>query len=73
MTEKTKSKIPGCTNVTLWYGSSVYDTRQMSALIDSLIQEAESLGIPTITKRKKESLIGKWSEKSEKKKEKENE
>lgn len=71
MTEKTKSKIPGCTNVTLWYGSSVYDTRQMSALIDSLIQEAESLGIPTITEREKESLIGKWSEKSEKKKEKE--
>ena len=72
MTEKTKSKIPGCTNVTLWYGSSVYDTKQMSALIDSLIQDAEALGIPTITEREKEQLIGRWTVKEEKKKEKKN-
>lgn len=73
MTEKTKSKIPGCTNVTLWYGSSVYDTKQMSALIDSLIQDAEALGIPTITEKEKEQLIGRWTVKEEKKKEKKNE
>ena len=72
MTEKTKSKIPGCTNVTLWYGSSVYDTKQMSALIDSLIQDAEALGIPTITEKEKEQLIGRWTVKEEKKKEKKN-
>lgn len=68
MTEKTKSKIPGCTNVTLWYGSSVYDSAQMHALIDSLIQEAEQLGIPTITEKEKEKLLGNWTVKSEKKK-----
>ena len=72
MTEKTKSKIHGCTNVTLWYGSSVYDSRQMSMLIDSLIQDAEALGIPTITEKEKERLIGKWTVKEEKKKEKNN-
>lgn len=67
MTEKTKSKIPGCTNVTLWYGSSVYDSRQMAALIDSLIQEAEGQGIVTITEKEKEQLLGKWTVKQEKK------
>ena len=67
MTEKTKSKIPGCTNVTLWYGSSVYDSRQMAALIDSLIQEAEGQGIATITEKEKEQLLGKWTVKQEKK------
>ena len=67
MTEKAKSKIPGCTNVTLWYGSSVYDSRQMSALIDSLIQEAEAQGIATITEKEKEQLLGKWTIKQEKK------
>lgn len=68
MTEKTKSKIPGCTNVTLWYGSSVYDSKQMSALIDSVIQEAEQQGISTITEKEKEQLLGKWTVKQEKKK-----
>lgn len=68
MTEKTKSKIPGCTNVTLWYGSSVYDSKQMAALIDSVIQEAEQQGISTITEKEKEQLLGKWTVKQEKKK-----
>lgn len=67
MSEKTKSKIPGCTNVTLWYGSSVYDSKQMSDLIDSLIQDAEEQGISTITEKEKEQLLGKWTVKQEKK------
>jgi hypothetical protein len=46
-TDTLKSRIDGCTNVILYYGSSVYDSQQMSRLIDSLVQEAEGLGIPT--------------------------
>lgn len=46
-TDTLKSRIEGCTNVILYYGSSVYDSQQMSRLIDSLVQEAEGLGIPT--------------------------
>lgn len=68
MTEKVKSKIPGCTNVTLWYGSSVYNSKQMASLIDSLIQDAEALGIPTLTEKEKEKLLGRWTTKTEKKK-----
>ena len=54
------SKLPGCTNVILYYGSSTYDTAQMSRLIDLLIQEAEQLGIPTM-KDEAAELIGRWN------------
>ena len=53
------SKLPGCTNVILYYGSSTYDTAQMSRLIDLLIQEAEQLGIPTMNAEAAE-LVGRW-------------
>lgn len=46
-TETYKSKLKGCTNVILYYGSSTYTTQQMALLIDHLIQDAEALGIPT--------------------------
>lgn len=62
-TDTLKSQIPGCTNVILYYGSSAYDSKQMSSLIDSLIQDAEALGIPTITEAEAERLIGKWATK----------
>lgn len=60
-TEVMKSKIPGCTCVILYYGSSAYDSKQMAQLIDSLIQDAESLGIPTITDEQAERLLGRWN------------
>lgn len=63
MVEKVKSKIPGCTNVTVWYGSSVYNSKQMSDLIDSLIQDAEALGIPTMPDKEVERLLGQWAKK----------
>lgn len=48
-TETVPSKIGGCTNVILYYGSSVYDTKQMSQLIDNVVQDARALGIETAT------------------------
>lgn len=45
--EELDSKIPGCTNLVLYKGSSVYDTKQMSQLIDSLVQDARAIGIET--------------------------
>lgn len=70
MTEVNDSKLPGCKNVTLWYGSSVYNTKQMSTLIDSLIQDAEALGIPTMSEAEKERLLNQWGIKIQKKGEK---
>lgn len=66
-TETEPSKLPGCTNVTLYYGSSVFDRKQMSALIDSLVQEAEAQGIPTMTEAEKDKLLLQWGRKKEKK------
>ena len=58
-TETVPSKIPGCTNVILYYGSSTYDTAQMSRLLDLIIQECEQQGIPTLRDEAAE-LLGKW-------------
>jgi len=60
------SKLPNCTNVTLYYGSSVFDTRQMAALIDSLIQDCNALGIPTMTQEEIERSLAVWQKKIEK-------
>lgn len=59
-TDILDSKIPNCTNVVLYYGSSVYDTEQMSDLIDSLVQEARALNIETLTPDKIELLKGEY-------------
>ena len=56
-TDTLPSKIPGCTNVVVYFGSSTYDTKQMSSLIEHLIQDAEGLGIPTMTPKKREELL----------------
>ena len=44
-----QSKLPGCTNVILYYGSSSYDTEQMSSLIDLLVDDCKAQGIETAT------------------------
>ena len=59
-TETMPSKLPGCTNVILYYGSSTYDTSQMSRLLDLIIQEAEQQGIPTL-RDEADALLGKWN------------
>ena len=61
--ETEPSRLPGCTNVTLYYGSSVFDSKQMSALIDSLIQDAHALGIVTAAQSEIQKAIEFWSKK----------
>jgi len=48
------------TEVAAYYGSSVYDTRQMSALIDEIVMECRDNGIETITPREKDELMAAW-------------
>lgn len=57
-TDVLPSKIKGCTNVILYYGSSTYDTKQMSDLIEHLVSEAKSLGIETLTPEELSRMIG---------------
>lgn len=49
VTETMPSKLEGCVNVVLYYGSSTYDTAQMSRLIDNVIQDCKAVGIETMT------------------------
>lgn len=56
-----RSKLPGYRNLMVYYGSSVYDTKQMSALIDHLIQDCKALDIETMTPEKLSALMEEWS------------
>ena len=60
VTEKLPSKIDGCTCVMLYYGSSVYDTKQMSKLIDLIVQDCKALGIETATPEELSILKERW-------------
>ena len=65
--EELDSNIPGWTNLILYKGSSVYDKAQMAALIDSLVQDAQSIGIETRPQEEIDSLLAEY-EKMEAKK-----
>ena len=59
-TDTFPSKIEGCTNVILYYGSSTYDTAQMSRLINLIVQDCAQLGIETKSAEEIESLLNSW-------------
>ena len=60
--ETKESKLPGCTTVLAYYGSSDFDRRQMSILIDNCIQDCKAVGIETMTPDKLELLKEEWNE-----------
>lgn len=60
-TETMPSKIAGCTNVVLYYGSSSYDAKQMGALIDRLIEDARALDIETMPPDRLEAMLSAWT------------
>lgn len=59
-TEEIPSKVDGCVNLLCYKGSSEFDTKQMSDLIDTIIQDCESVGIPTMTDEQIAKLKGEW-------------
>lgn len=59
-TDTMPSKIEGCTNVVLYYGSSMYNTKQMSVLVDKIVQDAKDLGIQTDTPEQIERYKSEW-------------
>lgn len=59
--ETEESKISGCTNMYVYYGSSDFDTRQMSILIDRLVQDAHDLGLETRPEAEIRSLVEAWA------------
>ena len=61
-TDTFDSKIPGCTNIILYYGSSVYDSAQMSRLLDLIHQDCAEFGIPTETPDQIARLKSMWGD-----------
>lgn len=59
-TETMPSKIKGCTNVILYYGSSTYDTAQMSRLIDMVVQDCKTLDIEVRTPDEIANMLSLW-------------
>lgn len=60
LTETMPSKLDGYTNVIIYYGSSKFDTAQMSRLIDNLVQDCKALGIETMPPYKLAALVEEW-------------
>lgn len=60
LTDTMPSKLPGCTNVVLYYGSSTYDTAQMSRLIDLIVQDCREQGIETLPPGKLAGMMEEW-------------
>lgn len=58
--ETTKSKLEGYTNILAYYGSSTYNTAEMSRLIDFIVQECKQLNIETMSRTELDSLIESW-------------
>ena len=56
-TDVFDSKINGCKNVVLYYGSSTFDSKQMSDFIKGLIEDAKALGIETLTPRDLQAMM----------------
>ena len=46
-----------------WVGSSAYDTKEMTALIDGIVSECKDLGIDTRTPDEIRSMMALWDEK----------
>lgn len=51
-----ESKIEGYTNVIIYYGSSQFNTKEMTVFLNGIIQECESVGIPTLTEEQIKKL-----------------
>lgn len=63
--ETYESKLEGAVNVTLYYGSSTYDTKQMSRLIANVIQDCKALNIETETPERLAAMMEAWDAKGD--------
>lgn len=59
-TETMPSKIEGCTNVIVYYGSSDFDTASMSRFIELIVQECKENDIPTWDENELQRVCDEW-------------
>ena len=56
-----QSKLPGYTNVITYFGSSTYDTKQKSRLIELIVHECKLQGIEVMTPAELSLLLEGWN------------
>jgi hypothetical protein len=59
-TDLLPSKLDGCTNVVVYYGSSEYDQPTMCRLIDMVVQDCKENGIETLTPAEIAAMNSAW-------------
>lgn len=62
ITEIYPCNVPGCKDVRVYYGSSCYNTAEMSRLIDYVVQDANEIGVETMTPADLERLKNAWGD-----------
>jgi len=60
------SKISGYKNICFYFGSSTYDTEQMSRLIDLCIQDCKEQDIDVLNDRERSLMLENWDAKTNK-------
>ena len=60
--EASESKIDGCKKVMVYYGSSVYDSKEMSHLINYIVDECKEHGIETATPEELSRMMNEWGQ-----------
>lgn len=60
--ELGSSKLDGYTNVVCYFGSSTYNTNQMSCLIDMVVQDCKDQGIETATPDEIAKMKARWAD-----------
>lgn len=58
--ETRVSKLPGCTTVLAYYGSSDFSRAEMSRLIDACMEDCRAVGIETLSDRERSLLLEEW-------------
>lgn len=60
VTEEIKSKIPGCTNIMAYRGTSDYSKEEMAVILDQVVQDCIAQGIPVKREEELKGLLEKW-------------
>lgn len=60
--ERTESKLEGCVTMLMYYGSSQYDTAQMSRLISLVVSDCQDQGIETKTPEELALIMARWED-----------
>ena len=52
-----ESKLPGCVNVVLYYGSSTFDRTQMQRFLENIIEDCTAVGIEVLPPEKLAAMM----------------